>query len=144
MSNYLTEVTALKQVLGYQADGQTDPDTATVDMAGYDGCVFICHVGTITGSGTVSMQVKGSATDAVGAAISGAVAQADAAADSDKVLIVDLWKPAFRYLAATITRATDNSIIGAVTAIRYAPRVMPTTHDSASLAAAIVEQAPAA
>lgn len=143
MPNYLTEEVSLKVVLGYQADGQSDPDTATVDMAGYDGCLFICMCGTITGSGTVSMQVKGSATDAVGASISGAVAQADTSTDSDKVLMVDLMNPAYRYLSATITRATANSIIGGVLAIRYKARTKSVSQDSASLAAAVVEQAPA-
>jgi hypothetical protein len=144
MGSRLTENTSGKMVLTYQADGSSDPDTATVDMAGYDECTFICHVATITGSGTVSMQVKGSATDAVGAAISGAVAQADTSTDSDKLLVVNVVNPAYRYLSATVTRAVANSIISGVIAIRSKAKSAPCSWDSGSLAAAVVEQDPAA
>jgi len=114
------------------ADGQTDPDTAVVDMAGWDGVRFICVLGVITGAGTVSMQVKGSATDAVGAALAGAVALATATAQGGSLLIVDVFKPIHRYMSATITRAVANSVLGGVVIERYRGVKKPITEEAAS------------
>ena len=133
----LTQGTKVTLIQAALADGATDPDSDRVDMAGFDGVTFICVVGTITGTGTVSMQVKQAATDIAGDALSGCVAQADLAADSDKLLIVDVMKPTDRYLGVTLTRGTANSVIGGVIAIQYQAKHKPTTHTAATLADAV-------
>ena len=38
------------------ADGQTDPDSGSVDMRGFEGVMFLGIVGTVTGSGTASLK----------------------------------------------------------------------------------------
>ncbi len=136
--NLLNEEIKLTNVLGYQADGQADPDSARVDMQGFDGVMFICSLGTITATGTVTMVAKQAATDIVGDALSGASVAA-AADDDDKLLVIDIFRPTDRYLGVSLTLAVANSIIGGVMAIQYSARTKPTTHDSASMAAAAVE-----
>lgn len=133
--NLLNEEIKITRVVDYQADGQGDPDSDRVDMAGFDGVMFICEIGTITGSGTVTMVAKQAATDAVGDALSGASVEASGSADSDKNLVIDIFRPGDRYLGVSLTRATANSIIGGVTAMQYHARNKPTTHDSSSMAA---------
>jgi len=132
---HLSDDVKLTVVQAGLADGQSDPDSDRVDMAGYDGVMFVCQVGTITGSGTVTMAAKQAATDAVGDALSGASVVATAAADSDKLLVIDIFRPTDRYVGVTLTRATANSVIGGVVAIQYRAKAKPTTHDSDSMAA---------
>jgi len=135
--NLLNEGIKLTRVLAYQADGQGDPDSSRVDMSGFDGVMFICELGTIDGGGTVTMVAKQAATDIVGDALSGAsVAAADD--DDNKLLAIDIFRPTDRYLGVSLTRAVANSVIGGVTALQYHARTKPTTHTSASMAAAAV------
>ena len=134
----LTDGTKITLVQAALADGQSDPDSNRVDMAGFDGVTFVCILGTITATGTVSMQVKQAATDIAGDALTGMVAAATDA-DSDMVLVVDVMKPTDRYLGVTLTRATANSVIGGVIALQYQAKHKPTTHTAATLAAAVVQ-----
>ncbi len=117
------------------ADGTTDPDGRSVDMLGFDGCVFICVVGVITTTGTVNMSIAQSSDDTTYNAISGAAAQADLAADGDKLLVVDVYKPGDRYLRPTVTRATANSILGGIVSVRYKGRKSPFTQNTSMYAA---------
>lgn len=119
------------------ADGQTDPDSSVVDMAadgGWDGCLFVGVLGTITGSGTVELQVKAADTPTVGSAITGAVASASGSGDSNKLLVVDVLRPAKQYLSSTLTRATANSVYGGTLAVLYRGKVAPIAQLAAMLA----------
>jgi len=136
---YLTDEISATLVQAALADGQTDPDSDSVDMSGYDGVLFIGSVGTITGSGTVAMAVEQSADDSSFAALTGASAQADAAADSDKLLMVDVFRPTDRYVRTALTRATANSVYNGTIALRYKAKSKPTAQTAASLAAALVQ-----
>ena len=126
------------RVLAYQADGQGDPTLTNVDMSGWDGVLFICELGTITGSGTVTLAIGQAATDTTVDALSGASAAASGSADSDLNLIVEVFRPTDRYVGGTLTCAVANSIIGGVTAIQYRGIKAPVTQPTASMAAALV------
>ncbi len=119
------------------ADGQTDPVSSRVDMTGYDGVMFVCLLGTITATGTVTMVVKQAATDIEGDALSGASVAADAT-DSDKLLAIDIMRPTDRYLGVVLTRATANSIIGGVLAIQYKARDKAIAQVAGTMAATLV------
>ena len=41
------------------ASGATDPNSSSVDMAQFGGCLFVCVLQSIDATGTVSMQVEG-------------------------------------------------------------------------------------
>lgn len=133
----LNEGTKWTLVQAALADGQTDPDSTRVDMRGWDGVCFVCILGAITATGTVTMVAKQAATDIVGDALSGAsVAAADD--DDDKLLIIDIFRPKDRYLGVTLTRATANSVIGGVLAIQYRGKSLPTTQATGTMAATVV------
>jgi hypothetical protein len=138
---FLSERIAVDVIQAALADGQTDPDSDSIDMQGWDGCLFIGSVGTITGAGTVDLTVEGSADDSSFAALSGATAQASAAADSDKILAIDVLQPkdTDRYLRTALTRGTANSVYNGTLAMRYRAREFPTTWTAADLAADLVQ-----
>jgi hypothetical protein len=119
------------------ADGQTDPDSSSVDMQGFEGVLFIGIVGTVTGSGTASLKASQSSDNSTFNDLSGVVATGSAGG-SDKFLVLDVYKPLDRYVRTTLTRAVANSIYGGTIAIQYGAHKKPTIHDAATLAAAAI------
>ena len=119
------------------ADGQTDPDSSSVDMQGFEGVLFIGIVGTVTGSGTASLKASQSSDNSSFNDLSGVVATG-AAGGSDKFILLDVYRPLDRYVRTTLTRAVANSIYGGTIAIQYGAHKKPTIHDAATLAAAAI------
>lgn len=117
------------------ADGQTDPDSAAVDMQGFEGVMFVGIVGTVTGSGTAALKASQSSDNVTFNDLAGAVVTG-AAGGSDKFFVLDVYRPLDRYVRTTLTRAVANSIYGGTIAIQYGAHKKPTTHDAATLAAA--------
>jgi hypothetical protein len=130
-----TKVTLVQAPL---ADGQTDPDSSSVDMLGFEGVMFIGIAGTITGNGTVSLKASQSSNNADFNDLSGIVATTVAASDDDSFLLLDVYRPTDRYVRTTLTRAVDNSVYGGTIAIQYGAHTQPTVHDAATLAVAAV------
>src|SRR6266851_942467 len=94
--------------------------SAGIDMAGYDGVMFIADIGALTAGQVTRLQVLGSddnlsfnnfATDVVTPTMLGA--------DSNKCLVVDIFRPVTRYVRATVQRGTANAVIDCVIAILY-------------------------
>ena len=123
--NLLNEEIKLSLVQVQVADGQTDPVSSRVDMAGYDGVVFVAIMGVITTTGTFNMVVKQAATDIEGTALSGATVTATGSANGDKLLAIDVFRPTKRYVGVVLTLAVANSIIGGVLAIQYKAAARP-------------------
>lgn len=147
MREFLSKQLVIDVVQAALADGQTDPDSASVDMAGYDGVMFVGIPNTITGSGTAKIAAAQSSDNGVGdgfSAIAGAEAEAVGSADSNKLVIVDVLYPTKRYVRTTLTRAVANSVWGGTLAIRYCAKDKPTTFTAAALAAAIAQVCAAA
>jgi hypothetical protein len=119
------------------ADGQTDPDSAAVDMQDFEGVMFVGIVGTVTGAGTAALKASQSSDNVNFNDLSGAVVTG-AAGDSDKFFVLDVYKPLDRYVRSTLTRAIANSIYGGTIAIQYGAHKRPTAHDAATLAAAVL------
>ena len=134
----LNEGVKFSVLLAPQADGQADDDSLNVDMAGYDGVMFICLLGTITGSGTVTMVGQQAATDIAGDALDGASVVATGSADSDLLLALDIYQPTDRYVGVNVVRAVANSVLGGVLAIQYRGRSEPITQAPAQMAATLV------
>jgi len=142
MLSLLKECQIVK-VMDSQAAGVTDPASDIVDTAGFEGCCFICKLGTVVDAAAVSMAVQqNTVNNAAGmAALTGATAEiavAVALTDSEQSLVVDVYRPRERYLRAAITRDTQNSEIDAVYAILYNPRNIPVTQPTTIAASAHV------
>lgn len=132
MKNFISE-TKITLVQAGLADGQTDPNSESVDMSGFESCCFIGSVGTITGTGTVTLQAQRSTDNSNWSDITGASDVASGSADSDKTLMVNVVKGGYRYLRTTLTRGTANSIYGGTLAVQYDGTSFPTTQPAAAV-----------
>jgi hypothetical protein len=144
VKKFLSRSSKLTLVQAALADGSSDPNSTSVDMAGFEGVMFIGIVGTVTGSGTVEIHAQQSSDDGVADAFSDIVdmtATADSSTDSDKLLVLDIVQPQKRYVRVAMTRATANSVIGGVAAIQYGAKSMAASTATAQLATAIVAAA---
>lgn len=102
----------------------TDNDSKVVDMAGFDGCLFIAEVALMTSGGVAALTIEGIATDATGtgAALTGAVAtitETASALYANSLLVVNVRRPQLRYLQAVRTSTTQTVTFGPLIAIRY-------------------------
>jgi len=126
----LTDNVKIDQVLGYFAAGTTKRTSAILDMAGYDGVVFVAGLGTIIEDGTIDVYPEQNIINStVGMAeLAGTAAYtvtAGAAALTYSCIIVDVFKPAERYLQCNVTPATSNAVILGIVAIRYGGSINP-------------------
>lgn len=108
------------------AAGVTAVNGAGVDMQGFDGVLFICHIGTLTAGQATSLKAQtdtaagfGTAADTAGSG------QSYADADSGKVIVLDVYRPAKRYVRPVVLRATQNAVINSVVAIQYKGGKLP-------------------
>lgn len=120
----------IDQVLGYFAAGTTKRTSAILDMAGYDGVLFVAGLGTIIEAGTVDVfveqNVANSGTGMARLATTTAhTVTAAQAALTQSCIAVDVYRPAERYLQCNITPAAQNAVILGIVAIRYKGRVSP-------------------
>lgn len=119
----------------------TDSNSSRLDMAGWDGVVFVTTITDCLKTGVGALTVEGNTTNADGgmAAISGAVATATSAANDDlngQLLIVDVYRPQKRYVQGVRTSATANVAFGEILAIRYRGRKAPVTQGATVAASA--------
>ena len=133
--NLITNV-KVDQILGYFAAGQAAKKADIVDMAGYEGCMFIFEFGTILNNGTLACAVNGNTVDATGGALlDGAVTAtvtAITAALTQSAIVVDVYQPrpdTSRYLEAMVTPAVANAVLLGITAIRYNGKLKPELTD---------------
>lgn len=123
------------------AANNTDSNSTIVDMAGWDGVIFVTTVTASTATSVVTLKAEQNTanSDTGMAALSGASASATSAVTDDlngKTLIVSVHQPRERYVQAVRTSATANSAFGQVIAILYGPRTAPTAAASTTAASA--------
>lgn len=117
--------------------GQTVVNSSIVDVGDCEGVIFICKLGTVTDTAAITLKAQCDDVDAADnmADISGAsAAVASASSDSNKLILLDIIRPTERYVRAVVTRATANSAIESIIAIKYGPKVRPITEDASVVA----------
>jgi predicted transcriptional regulator len=118
----------------YQAAGTSDVITSdAVDMSCFEGALFLCVLGTLTSTGTVTCKLQQSSDDAASDAYSdiegtSVVNTGDTA--TTKILAIDIKNPGKRYLKLLATRATANCAIDAMIVIKYGPKLAPVTQSA--------------
>lgn len=123
------------------AAAQTELVTDVLDMTGYEGVMFLALTGDVTATSVLTLTVKGNSANSVTTPTpvtqkaTDAFTAGAATADS-KVLLVDVYKPALRYVFASLTRTTADAIVGGIIAIQYSARSKPTTQDASVIASA--------
>ncbi len=126
----LSKNVKIDQVLGYYAAGTTKRTSDILDMAGYDGVVFVASLGTLIEAGTVDVfpEENDSNTTVGMAKLAGTAAYtvtAGAAALTKSCIIVDVYKPLKQYIQCNITPAVQNAVILGIVAIRYKGKMGP-------------------
>lgn len=121
------------------AAGQTALTSDVLDMSGFDGVIFIALTGDVTSGSVLSLVAKGNTANSVSSPtpITQATATYTAASASDsdsKVLMVDVYRPPLRYIFASLTRTTQDAVIGGIIAIQYTAAKKPTSQDASVIA----------
>jgi len=121
----------VRHVMNAQVAGSTNVTGSEIDMQGFDGVMFIADIGALTASQVTKLQAIGSATSGAEAAFTtDAVTPAMADGDSNKLLVLDIFRPVTRYLKPVVERGTANAVINCVIAILYNVDHMPTVDHS--------------
>lgn len=121
---------------GPVASGTSAVEPGGIDTTGFGRVAFICAVGTIASTGTVSATIQTSSDNSTFADVSGAsVTLSDS--DDDKLVAVELNSPGARYVRLRIVRGTANSDIDGIVCLLGDPNTAPTTHDSSVAATSV-------
>lgn len=134
----------IKEVMAPVAAGSSiDQNSDILDMANWDGVVFIVPVtdSVATGVATLTIEQNTANSDTGMAALSGATATATCATNDDlnnELLIVDVYRPRERYVQGVVTSATANIAFGNMIAIQYKGRKPPVTADGSVLQSTLV------
>lgn len=131
----------ITQVLGYYAAGVTARKADIIDMANYDGVMFIFEFGTLIEAGTLDCYVNGDAANSTSAmtrllTTTAHTITAANAALGKSCIVVDIFQPdpvLHRYLEAVADPNDQNAVILGITAIQYNGRVHPDTQSSSVL-----------
>lgn len=129
------------------AGSSIDSNSDRIDMANYEGVVFVQPItdSVDTGVATLTVEQNSADSDSGMAALAGAVATVTSAANDDingQLLIVDVFRPRERYVQAVRTSATANIAYGNCIAILYGARKMPVA-DHATVSASASVRSPA-
>ena len=121
-------------ILGYYAAGGTERKATTIiDMACYEGCLFIFLFGTLLETGVLNCCIYGNTVSATGgtklntATIAHTVTAANALL-AKSAIAIDVYQPdptLFRYLEASCDPDTASEEILGIIAIQYNGKVKP-------------------
>jgi hypothetical protein len=132
------------RVITAQAAGVSTINGTVLDMQGFDGVVFVASFGALTSTQVTSLKAQDGATAnlADAADLAGSLTGPLADADGNRSLVLEIYKPAKRYIRPVINRATANAVVDGVVAIQYASSKSPTTNDT-TVAASKLRVSPA-
>lgn len=142
MRNMLKD-TKTTRVMNSVAAGTSDQDTTVLDMSGFDAVRFTALLGDVTATSVVELQVFGNTANSTSGAteITSDTAGPYTAGASDadnKALVVDVVRPAYRYVFARVKRGTANAVIDGVVADQYGARDEAVSQGSTVLASGTV------
>ena len=127
------------RVLAAQVDGTGTQSSDILDMAGWDGVIFMAKFDDVDNTATLTLRVQqNTANSASGmATLSGSATYTAAATDADDdLLILDIHKPRERYLRAQVVIGVANATTAAIIAIQHcgtAGQIYPVTQSSTVL-----------
>jgi hypothetical protein len=103
---------------------------AIIDTAGWDGVMFSIAIGAITGAGTLDAFVARSANSNFAGAvnINNASLVQVTNANPNSIAVIDVYRPAQRYLRLTLTQAANTVVAGANVNLYRRNGILPSTH----------------
>lgn len=131
MGQQLSKCIKGTMVLAPLAASSSNGNSASVDMANYEGAMFVLNVGTAGAGAIAGFYAEGGASTTGFAALAGSTALASTGGADDGFLYIDVFRPRHRYLRTGFTRSTTTDIeLGGVMCYQYGPRTLPTTWSS--------------
>lgn len=120
------------RVANAAAAAQTEVDSDSVDMSGFNGVRFIALLGAVSTSGVPKLKVQQSSDDGVADGWSDIEGSGAAATDADdnKLLMVDVKFPQKRYLRAALTRTGGDCVLDGIIAEKYGASLAAVTQPS--------------
>ena len=117
----LSNAVKLNAGIAVTTAGTSSVNGATIDMAGFDGVLFVIKFGTAAANNTIKAQQDtdsgmGTAADLAGTSVG--------VGASDEIVWLDIYRPQERYLRMVAARGTSTTIEWGM-AIQYGPRVQP-------------------
>lgn len=126
---------------------QTDIDSDIIDMAGFEGVLFLAMLGDVSDTCALAMVAQQNTINSASgmASLAGSVTFTAGATSADsKVLALDVYRPRERYVRAKLSRGTANAVVGGIIAIQYGAAKKPTSqHATVIDADTLVEPAEA-
>lgn len=104
------------------AAGTSAITSSALDMAGFDGVLFIIPAGTIVSGAATSLKLTDCTTTGGSYADVAGTNQTIADTDDDKCYYVDVLRPQLQFLKLVISRATQNATFGGIFAVQYQKR----------------------
>jgi len=117
---FLTEDVKVTKVAAYASANTTDVTGTSVDMAGYDGVVFLASFGTGAADNLIHAEQSSdnsSFTDIAGS-------EPNDAGASSELQFVDIINPAARYVRPIAVRGTSTTVEN-IYAIQYRAKTLP-------------------
>lgn len=132
MSN-LSSDSKQTRVINATAAGTSAVTGSAIDMQDFEGVVCYASLGTLTATQVTLLKAQGSSDNGVldaYADITGAATAAAADADSNKMLVLDVYRPQKRYIKFIVSRGTANAVVDGAVAVQYGAKHKPTTNDA--------------
>lgn len=124
------------------AAGTTEVDSSIIDMAGFDGVVFVAVTGALTINSVITLTAQENTANSTSgmAAITGGATPAYTALGTETLntFIVDIFRPIQRYLRVALTRTAANTVVNSIIAIQYHGTKLPPALDATVLASAFI------
>jgi len=140
LTNYV-EISEVGAAVG--AANNTDQNSDILDMANWQGVVFVVPVVSATTGGVATLHVEQNSvnSDSGMTAVTGGTAT-KTSATANTLLVVDVFEPRERYVQGVVTTATQTVAVGNTIAIKYGPRKMPPA-EAATIADLVAVVSPA-
>ncbi len=106
-----------------------------VNLAGFQGVLFVGLFNTLAAGAVTSMKAQGSYTNGVSDAYADIASSHITVpqADSNMVALIDVYRPLKPWVLPVIVRGTGNATVDGILAILYGAENIPTVNDAATI-----------
>lgn len=135
MFHNLSKACKITRVNNAAAAAQTEIDSSIIDMAGFDGVLFLFLFNTIVDGSVVTCKAQQNTANSTSgmADITGASSGFTSASNSNTVLWVDVYRPSQEFVRAVVLRTTQNATLDGIIAIQYNGTKLPLSHDATTV-----------
>ncbi len=119
--------------------GTTDVESTPVDGLGFSGVAYTILLGALTASATLGLKIQGSADGSTGwTDITGAAYTSTVDTDDDKLVVLEVVNPKYRYTRVAFDRGGANAVIDGLICELFAGKDNPVTQPATVEAAVSV------